>query len=110
MNGISQQSFTMQAQNAMLAGKRDLTPSGGQSVDQLRKVAEDFEAVFIGQMLKPLFENLGAEEPFSGGESEKMWRGLQVDEYGKAITKAGGIGLSDTILKEMIKLQEGQSS
>lgn len=110
MNAISQQSFTMQAQNAMLAGKRDMTPPNGHSIDQLRKVAEEFEAVFIGQMLQPLFANLGAEEPFSGGESEKMWRTMQVDEYGKAITRAGGIGLSDTILKEMIKLQEGQTS
>ena len=110
MNGISDQSFTMQAQNAMLAGKRDLAPTNGQSMDQLRKVAEDFEAVFIGQMLQPMFQNLGAEEPFGGGESEKMWRSMQVEEYGKAITQAGGIGLSDTILKEMIKLQESQMS
>lgn len=107
---IANNNFAMQAQNAMLAGKRDMTPAKGQSIDQLRKVAEDFEAVFIGQMLQPMFANLGAEEPFGGGESEKMWRGMQVDEYGKAITKAGGIGLSDTILKEMIKLQESKSS
>ncbi|NQW02087.1 MAG: rod-binding protein [Rhodospirillales bacterium] len=110
MNGISDTSFSMQAQNAMFAGTRDMTPAKGQSIDQLRKVAEEFEAVFIGQMLQPLFANLGAEEPFSGGESEKMWRTMQVDEYGKAITRAGGIGLTDTVLKEMIKLQESQLS
>ncbi len=109
MVGISDSSFSMQAQNAMLAGKRDMTPAKGHTEEQLRKVAEDFEAVFIGQMLQPLFKNLGAEEPFGSSESEKMWRTMQVDEYGKAFTKAGGIGLSDAILKEMIKLQELQS-
>lgn len=110
MTSLTETSYAMQPQNALLSGKRDMTPAKGQSVDQLRKVAQEFEAVFIGQMLQPLFQNLGAEEPFGGSESEKMWRTMQVDEYGKAITKAGGIGLSDTILKEMIKLQEGQSS
>jgi hypothetical protein len=35
---------------------------------------------------------------------------MQVEEYGKAITKTGGIGITDAVLKEMIKLQEGQSS
>ena len=110
MVGISESSFTMQAQNAMLAGTRDLTPAKGQSIDQMRSVAEDFEAVFIGQMLQPLFQNMGAEEPFGGGESAKMWRSMQVEEYGKAITKSGGIGITDAVLTEMIKLQEGQSS
>ncbi len=110
MTGISESSFTMQTQNAMLAGKRDFTPTKGQTIDQMRTVAEDFEAVFIGQMLQPLFQNMGAEEPFGGGESAKMWRTMQVEEYGKAITKAGGIGISDAVLTEMIKLQEGQSS
>jgi len=106
MVGISETSFSMQAQNAMLSGKRDMTPTKGHTTEQLRQVAEDFEAVFIGQMLQPLFRNLGAEEPFSSGESEKMWRTMQVDEYGKAIAKSGGIGLADSVLKEMIKLQE----
>lgn len=110
MTGISESSFTMQAQNAMLAGKRDFTPAKGQTIDQMRKVAEDFEAVFIGQMLQPLFQNMGAEEPFGGGESAKMWRSMQVEEYGKAITKSGGVGITDAVLTEMIKLQEGQSS
>ena len=110
MVGISQSSFSMQAQNAMLSGQPDTKPAQGQSLDQLRKVAEDFEAVFIAQMLQPLFQNMGAEEPFGGGESAKMWRSLQVDEYGKAITKAGGIGMTDAVLKEMIKLQEMKTS
>ena len=110
MVAISQSSFSMQAQNAMLAGQRDIKPAQGQPVDQLRKVAEDFEAVFIAQMLQPMFQNMGAEEPFGGGESAKMWRSMQVEEYGKAITQAGGIGMTDAVLKEMIKLQEMKAS
>ena len=106
MTSLSETRFSMQAQNAILAGQGDFKPKNTHSVDQLRKVAEDFEAVFIGQMLQPLFQNLGAEEPFGSGESESMWRSMQVDEYGKAIVKAGGIGITDTVLKEMLKLQE----
>ena len=43
---------------------------------------------------------------FGGGNSEKVYRDMQVDEYGKAISKAGGIGLADSIMREMIKMQE----
>jgi peptidoglycan hydrolase FlgJ len=76
------------------------------SVDEARRVAEDFEAFFLGQMLQPMFANLGAEEPFGGGPAEDTWRSLQVDEYGKAIARAGGIGISDMVFREILKTQE----
>jgi hypothetical protein len=35
-----------------------------------------------------------------------MWRSLQVVEYGKAIAQKGGIGIADSVFREMLKLQE----
>jgi len=102
----SDSNFSLQAQNAMDKGRASMKLGNVKTIEQARKVSEDFEAVFIGQMLQPLFQNLGAEKPFGGGSSESMWRSMQVDEYGKAITKAGGIGISDTIFKEILKMQE----
>ena len=75
---------------------------------EIRKTAQDFEAFFLGQMLQPMFQNLGAEAPFGGGHGEEVWRSMQVQEYGKAITEAGGIGIADSVLREMIKMQELQ--
>lgn len=77
-----------------------------QTHKQARKIAEDFEAVFISQMLQPMFENIKPEAPFGGGNSEAMWRSMQVEEYGKAITKSGGIGIADSVYREIIKMQE----
>ena len=79
---------------------------GIESKKQARKIADDFEAVFLGQMLKPMFEGIKPEAPFGGGNSEAMWRSMQIEEYGKAITKAGGIGIADNVYQEIIKLQE----
>ncbi|MEQ8194525.1 MAG: rod-binding protein [Rhodospirillales bacterium] len=79
---------------------------GTMNLVQARKVAQDFESVFIAQMLKPMFENTEASSPFGGGSSEKIWRDMQVDEYGKAIARSGGIGIADSIVKEMMKMQE----
>jgi Rod binding domain-containing protein len=93
---------------AMMATQRTVKPVAGGDVERLRKVAEDFEAVFLSQMLKPMFANLGAEKPFGGGSGEDMWRSLQVDEFGKAISRKGGIGIADNIFREMLKLQEAQ--
>lgn len=78
------------------------------SLQRMKETAEDFEAVYLAEMLRPMFANIEAEAPFGGGAGEKIYRDMQVDEYGKAIAKAGGIGLADNILREMIKMQEGK--
>ena len=85
---------------------QNLTKGG--DLNQMRKVAKDFEAVFISQMLQPMFQDLGAEAPFGGGHGEDVWRSLQVQEYGKAITDAGGIGIADKVMREMIQMQEAR--
>ena len=74
--------------------------------ERMRQTAEDFEASFLTQMLKPMFDSLSTEAPFGGGEAESTWRGFLVEAMAKQTVKAGGLGLSDTIVSEMIKMQE----
>ena len=71
-----------------------------------KEAAQDFEAVFLAQMLQPMFEGLGSDGIFGGGHAEKIHRSLLVQEYGKEIAKQGGIGLADQVLKEIVRLQE----
>jgi len=107
MNGLIDTNAATQAYSNFQA-TRNVSPELRQahSRTEAREIAEDFEAVFLSQMLQPMFENLSAEEPFGGGSAEDMWRSMQVEEYGKAITKAGGIGVADAVYREIIKLQE----
>ena len=91
---------------AMLPKKAMPKPEAKGSIEQMRKTAQEFEASFLSQMLQPMFANLSAAKPFGGGTGEDMWRSLQVDEYGKAIAQKGGIGLADSVFREMLKLQE----
>jgi len=91
-------------------GQANQADRGGHpNAARFRKVAEDFEAVFISEMMRPMFENIQAEAPFGGGPSEDIWRNMQIDEYGKAIAKSGGIGIADAVMDQMIKMQEGRS-
>ena len=73
---------------------------------KIKETAQEFESVFIAEMLRPMFDGIKTSEMFGCGSSEKVYRDMQVDEYGKAISKAGGIGLADSIMREMIKMQE----
>ena len=74
--------------------------------ERMRETAEAFEDSFLAQMLKPMFDGLSTEAPFGGGEAESTWRGFLVEAMAKQTAKAGGVGLSDRIVSEMLRMQE----
>lgn len=75
---------------------------------QMRKVAQDFESFFIGQMLQPMFKDVRSEDSIDGSHGEDAWRSMQIDEYGKAIARSGGVGIADMVFREMLKAQEAK--
>ena len=88
----------------LLAGSPHL-PRGVPTA-KMRETAEAFEASFLSQMLKPMFEGLNTEGTFGGGEAEATWRSFLVDAMAKQTSKAGGIGLANDVMAEMMKMQE----
>lgn len=73
---------------------------------RIRETAEAFEASFLAQMLKPMFEGLSTEAPFGGGEAEATWRSFLVEAMAKQTARAGGVGLADSVMAEMMRMQE----
>lgn len=78
------------------------------NVEQARRTAEEFEALFLSQMLAPIFEQLGTDPLFGGGPGEQVYRSMMVQEYGKAIARSGGVGIADAVQREILRLQESQ--
>lgn len=70
------------------------------------KTAADFEAMFATQMLAPMWEGLDTNGPFGGGSAEETWRGMLLNEYGKIIAHAGGVGIAHAVKAELLKAQE----
>ena len=77
------------------------------SQDRIREAAQDFEASFLSRMLQPMFEGLSTEAPFGGGAGEETWRSFLVDAMARQMARAGGVGLSDVVQREMIAMQSG---
>ena len=74
--------------------------------DKIQETAKAFEATFISQMLKPMFDGLSTDGLFGGGQAEATWRSFLLDEIAKKTVAAGGVGLSSTVMGEMLKMQE----
>ncbi|SFS45087.1 rod-binding protein [Brevundimonas viscosa] len=73
---------------------------------RMRETAEAFEASFLAQMLKPMFEGLKTDGMFGGGQGEATWRGFMIEAMAKQTVQAGGIGLADQVVAQMLKMQE----
>ena len=74
--------------------------------EELRRVAEEFEAVVFGQMLEHMFAGIDTDGPFGGGHGERVFRSLLLEEYGKATAARGGIGIADAVLRQLLAQQE----
>ena len=71
-----------------------------------RKVSEEFESVFLFEVLNSMYSGLDTTGLFGGGPSEQMFRSMLNEEVAKSISRAGGIGISDAIYAEIIRIQE----
>ena len=101
--------LTANSMHALSASRADMTTArttGRTSPEAIRGKAEDFEAVFFTQMLQQMYAGIEVDENFGGGHAEETWRSLLMDEYGKVIVKAGGVGIADQVERELLTLQE----
>lgn len=79
-------------------------PSANASQDEIRRVAQEFESVFLAEMLAPMFESLDADGLGGGGIGERMFRPMLVERYAQAIARSGGVGVADYIIAELNRM------
>jgi len=76
-----------------------------------KKQADDFETMFLEQMTDRLTASEGTEGPLGeNGTGGGIWRSQLSQQYAQQIQKAGGVGLSDQILRDLISLQAQSGS
>lgn len=80
----------------------------GNTKDDPRKTAQEFEAFFLSQMFEVMSAGVKTDGPMGGGQAEAKWRSFLNDEYGKTMSKGRGIGIADMVYNQIIKLQEAQ--
>lgn len=72
---------------------------------EIKDTAKKFEASFLSVMLQQMFEGVETSAPFGGGPGEAMFKSFMSEAMAKQMANAGGIGLADSVGREMLKLQ-----
>jgi len=72
---------------------------------EAQKVANQFESMFVSQMLSPMFAGLSTDGLGGGGSGEAAFRPMLIEKYAEALTTKGGFGISAAVLKEILHMQ-----
>lgn len=89
----------------LLQGATQTTAADLAKRAKVRGAAEQFESQFLSQMLQQMFASVPTDGPFGGGFGEEMFRSVMTEAMAKQMTKAGGIGLANTVQREILKMQ-----
>lgn len=97
-----------------MIGPSTATPNGltlPAQLGHLRAQAEELEGVFLNTLMKEMFASLHSDsEAMGGGFGEDTWRGMQAEQMAEAVARAGGIGLADAIMSDLLRLQEASQT
>jgi flagellar protein FlgJ len=97
----------LQHQKAEQLGRQAAT-GGKQLTDaersKLKKISQDFEALFIGMMLKSMRDTVPEDKLTGGGKAEETYRYLLDQEYATQAARRGGANsIAAMVEKELLK-------
>jgi Rod binding domain-containing protein len=80
------------------------TPSA--STAKAKKTATDFEKMFLENSLDRMTQSEGTDGPLGeNGTGGGVYRSMLTKEYANTIVKSGGVGIADSVFREMMKMQ-----
>lgn len=71
---------------------------------KITKVARDFETAFLEVMMGQMFSTVDMGS-FGGGQGEAAFKSFLTDAFAKQMAARGGVGLSNQLSHELLKLQ-----
>lgn len=75
---------------------------GKEDEKEIKEACEQFESVFINMLFKQMRKTIEDGGLVQKSHARETFEGMLDEEMSKAITKAGGIGLSDMMVKHFL--------
>ncbi len=75
--------------------------ASGQDKEELKKVAHEFEALFVSYLLKVMRETIEKSDSEEGGYGKSIYTELFDEEMSRAIARQGSFGIADMLVKRL---------
>jgi hypothetical protein len=93
-----------QASSGFRAAQASGPGQGQTQIDKsskLYKVSQEFEAIFIKQMLNVMRKSVSKTGLMDGGMAEEIFEDMLYDEYAQKMAESGSFGIADMIYKQL---------
>jgi flagellar protein FlgJ len=74
---------------------------------EIRKVAVEFQSLFVEMMLKSMRETVSKDTLTGGGHGDEVYGSMLDREYATAISRRGNMGLAEMIEQQMLAQEFG---
>jgi flagellar protein FlgJ len=90
------------------AGATTPTPTGITPAEErrLRSTAHEIESIFMANLLKTMRQASGSKGPLSG-QGQRVYQEMMDEHLGRALSKGGGLGLADMLVRDVLRRQGG---
>lgn len=89
------------SQDSALGGA-GLNPKAAKSLKEIKKLAQDFESIFSGIMLKSMRASIQKSGFMDGGNAEDIYRSMLDQEYSKSMAQTSNSSLAKNIEQYLI--------
>ncbi len=76
----------------------------------LEKMAQEFEAILVTQMLQVMRESVGSSGLFEDAPGKDLYRGMMDQEVARALVQGGGFGLAQHITQALERRAQAPST
>tara|TARA_B100000953_G_scaffold53517_1_gene41492 strand:- start:553 stop:951 length:399 start_codon:yes stop_codon:yes gene_type:complete len=102
----SQNSILPQVEQGRLSQLSHLANKGGSKTnEQLKSVSQEFESIFIQQLLKSMRTTVQKSGLFDS-HATRMFESLHDEEMAKLMSEQKGIGLAKIIYEDLVRLED----
>lgn len=77
--------------------------------EELMDAAQQFEALFLQQILDGMRDTIPESDLLDGGFAEETYEGMLDEAYAEKMAESGGIGLADMIYEQLTSERAGVS-
>jgi flagellar protein FlgJ len=75
--------------------------------ERLYSACQDFEAIFVKQLLKAMDATLQKDGPLDGGYAQRLYDDMLLDEYAAKISKTAKLGIAELMYSRLKETRTG---
>ena len=81
-----------------------ITVDNQDNINEIQKISEEFEAIFLQFMLKSMRETVPKNGLIGKGNGEEIFRSMLDSQYAKEMSKQGSSGIARAVRKQLIDM------